>query len=249
MLQIIQLHKRFRQGENEWVTALNKVNLTITRGSFVTVIGGNGSGKSTLLNCIAGSLISDGGTIILNNNNITTLPVYRRASFIARLFQDPVAGTAPALTILENFRLAALRRKKHGLSIGIDRQFESDISKRLMPVGLNLENKLHQPVNQLSGGQRQVLALLMAMYDPPELLLLDEPTAALDPRVARHIMKLANEEIRKHGITCLWVTHNMQDALRYGDRLIHMHRGNIEHDVTGDEKNALKPLALMEWFL
>jgi len=249
MLSIESLYKTFSMGGNEKITALNNVNLVLDKGSFTTIIGGNGSGKSTLLNCIAGNIQSDSGTIKLNGKDITKQPVYQRAGSISRLFQDPNAGTAPDLSIVENFRLAAIRSSGKKLKLGITRPFRQQTAEILEPLGLGLEDKLDQSVGQLSGGQRQAMALLMALFDPPLLLLLDEPTAALDPKAAKFIMELADQKISELGLTCLWVTHNMQDAIQFGTRLIQMHQGVIRRDILTDQKQTLNALDLMGWFL
>ncbi len=249
MLSIRNLSKSFGQESGERIIALDNVSLEFPRGSFTTIIGGNGSGKSTLLNCIGGNESGDTGNIFLNGRRIDQLPDYHRASFMSRLFQNPSAGTAPDMSIAENFRIASLRRQTRGLRMGIDKAFRLKVSNHLEKLGLDLEKNLEQPVGQLSGGQRQALSLIMAIFDPPQILLLDEPTAALDPKSSNLVLQMANELIKEHELTCLFVTHNMQDALSYGDRLIQLHRGKIRRDLSLKEASVLSPLDLMTWFL
>ncbi|HMQ08570.1 MAG TPA: ATP-binding cassette domain-containing protein [Saprospiraceae bacterium] len=249
MLQIHDISKRFSQGTGEQITALDNFSLEVPEGSFITIIGGNGSGKSTLLNCIAGSIFQDSGTIWLAGSKIDHLPDYKRAVFISRIFQNPLAGTAPDMSIVENFRIASLRKKRRRMSLGIGKNFRNEVAERLSPLGLGLENKLDQPVGQLSGGQRQALSLLMAIFDPPSLLLLDEPTAALDPKSSRLVLQLADRLIHEYGLTCLFITHNMADAIHYGDRLLQIHRGKLKRDIRGKEKYDYTPIDLMGWFL
>ncbi|TVR79131.1 MAG: ATP-binding cassette domain-containing protein [Saprospirales bacterium] len=248
MLKIQRLSKTFTTAGGEQFKALDKIDLEIPAGSFTVVIGGNGSGKSTLLNLIAGNLKCDEGKIILNNREIQKWPDYKRARFLSRIFQDPTAGTAPDLKIVENFRLAAIRAKRKGLGIGIDREFREQVRRALKKLDLGLENKIDQQVEQLSGGQRQAITLLMASWENPEILLMDEPTAALDPKSARLVMELADEIIRRNNITAFLVTHQMHEAKRFGDRLIQLERGKIVRDIGSERKKELDPLDMMKWF-
>ncbi|TVR76416.1 MAG: ATP-binding cassette domain-containing protein [Chitinophagaceae bacterium] len=248
MLELKNVYKTFDDGSGMTFNALEDINLHFKKGTFTTIIGGNGSGKSTLLNVIAGNLSCEKGEILLKNKKINHLSDYKRAAFISRIFQDPLSGTAPGLTIIENMRLAALRNKSKGLKLGINSSFKSIIKEKISQLGLGLENNLNQPVSNLSGGQRQALTLVMATIELPEVILLDEPTAALDPKAAGLIMKIAAEIIQKEQLTAILVTHNMQEAIQYGDRLLHIHHGKIKRDLDAQEKSTLKPLELISWF-
>ena len=248
MLSVKNLSKSFSIGGNQSFKALDNIDLTLENESFNILIGGNGSGKSTLLNLIAGTIFPETGDILIGGKSIVKKPDYNRAAVIARIFQDPGAGTAPDLTVLENFRMAALRKKSKGLRLGLGKAFQDEVAERLSSLSMGLENKLYTQAHQLSGGQRQAMALLMATFDPPEILLLDEPTAALDPKSATKIMQLADQIIREKSITALLVTHHMKEAVDYGDRLIQLHHGRIRRDLDRGEKSVLKPSEIMEWF-
>jgi len=248
MLEIKNVSKVFDQGSGNKLHALDQVNLTFSEGSFNVIVGGNGSGKSTLLNLIGGSLGCDEGTILWRGRPVHKKKDFQRASFIGRIFQDPSAGTAPDLSLLENFRLAALRSKKKSLKVAIGKKFRRLVKRQLEVLGLGLENQLDKPAGQLSGGQRQAMTLIMATVDPPDILLMDEPTAALDPKSAKLVMALADSIIRENKLLALLVTHQMKEAVDYGDRLIQFHKGRVVRDLNEREKSAYKPLEIMEWF-
>lgn len=229
-------------------TALMEVNLEMAEGDFLTVIGSNGAGKSTLLNAVAGVYPIDGGKIQLDGNNITGQPEYKRASSIGRVFQDPMRGTAPTMTVEENLSMAMARGKNRGLKMGLckdNRQFFSD---RLALLELGLENRLKDKVGLLSGGQRQAITLLMATLTQPKLLLLDEHTAALDPKTAKKIVELTGKIVGENGLTTMMVTHNMEQALSLGNRLIMMHEGRIILELADDFKKKMTVAGLLQEF-
>jgi len=240
MLEISSIRKIFNPGTPNEVRALQGVDLTITEGSFVIVIGTNGSGKSTLLNAVAGSFLVDSGTIRLAGNNVTRWPEHRRATFIGRVFQNPFSGTAPHMSIAENLTLAAKRGHRRGLGWALKSHFASTMRERISRLGMGLENRLDNAIGSLSGGQRQALTLLMATWLKPKLLLLDEHTAALDPKSADQVIRLSEEIIARDQLTTLMVTHSMQQAVNLGDRLLMMHRGRIIDDLQGAEKRRLR---------
>lgn len=248
MLVIKDISKTFNPGKPTQSVAVNNLSLEFPRGSFTAVVGANGSGKSTLLNLIAGSLQVDKGEIILNGRPIEKLPDYKRTKHIARVFQNPLAGTAASLSIIDNFRMAALRRKPKLLKIGTDKAFQALVEEKVSGLGMGLASKLSLPIGTLSGGQRQALTLLMTIMSEVEVLLLDEPTAALDPRSARQVMEIANNLILDHQLTALLVTHNIQEALRYGDRIIQIDNGQVVKDIAGAEKHALEQAEVLNWF-
>lgn len=249
MLKISHLHKTFNTGKVNQVTALHDVDIEIKKSEFVVIVGSNGSGKSTLLNCISGSIFPDSGSIHIGNSAVDHLREHQRSKWIARVFQNPLSGTAPDLSILENFRLAALRTSPKGLRTGITEQFKKTVKDRIAELGMGLEVKIHQPMGSLSGGQRQALTLLMAVMDGLDILLLDEPTAALDPRSAETVMETAAKLIAEHQLTAILITHNMKEALKHGSRIIQMVEGQVRRDVIGAEKASLTPPDLYEWFL
>ena len=248
MISIRGISKTFNPGTGSEVKALSDVSLEIAAGEFVILLGSNGSGKSTLLNAVAGSVIPDSGTIVVDGHDITTFPEYKRSKWISRVFQDPMAGTAPDLSIVDNFRLASLRTSNKGLRLGVNGTFKEFVKDQLATLGLGLENKLLNPVGSLSGGQRQAITLLMAAMDGSVVMLLDEPTAALDPKTADQVMQLTEKLIMEHGITAILVTHNLKDAVQYGSRIVLMSAGKIERDI--DKKNdVVKSSAeLLSWF-
>jgi putative tryptophan/tyrosine transport system ATP-binding protein len=248
MITLNHIVKQFNKGQPTEVTALNHVSCTVQKGEFVVVIGSNGSGKTTLLNIVAGAEFPSAGSILLDGKDVTRLPEHKRSRWIARVFQNPLSGTAPSLSILDNFRLASLRTSKKGLTIGITSSFRDQVKKRIASLGMGLENKLDQPMGTLSGGQRQALTLLMCVMDHTEILLLDEPTAALDPRSAQLILRTADQLIREFGLTTIFITHNLKEALSYGNRLIYMSEGSIARDLDVVDKKALTPSVLAEWF-
>jgi putative ABC transport system ATP-binding protein len=230
------------------VAALNDLTLQVAPGEFVTIIGSNGSGKSTLLNAIAGTVPLTSGSVRLEGREITRLPEYVRARSIGRVFQDPRAGTAPSMTIQENMAMAYLRGHRRGLRPGVPARYKRQMKEQLTELGMGLEGRLTAQVNKLSGGQRQAMSLLMATVAEPRLLLLDEHTAALDPKVAATIMDLTGKIVQERGLTTLMVTHNMEIALRWGSRLIMMHAGRIILDVSGLRKQTLTVPALIQAF-
>lgn len=248
MLEIDNITKTFFAGTPNEVRALQGVDLKIENGSFVIVIGTNGSGKSTLLNAVAGSFFVDTGRLRLKGQDITRWPEHRRARFIGRVFQNPFTGTAPSMTIAENLALAAKRGRPRRLGWALSPSIRHDLYERVRHMGLGLEDRLNNPIGSLSGGQRQSLTLLMAGLIKPDLLLLDEHTAALDPKSADQVIRLTEEVIRRDKLTTMMVTHSMQQAANLGDRLIMMVRGRVIHDIQGAEKRRLTPEDLLARF-
>ena len=239
MLELINVCKTFNPGTVNAKTALNDLNLTLNDGDFVTVIGGNGAGKSTLLNTIAGTFPVDSGSITIDGEDITDLPEQKRARFLGRVFQDPMMGTAADMWIEENMALAAHRGEHRGLRWAISPADREYFRKLLSELDLGLEERLSSKVGLLSGGQRQALTLLMAVMKKPKLLLLDEHTAALDPKTAAKVLALSDRFIEESRLTALMVTHNMKDAIAHGNRLIMMNAGKIVFDISGEEKKRL----------
>lgn len=248
MIRLEEVYKTYNKGRVNEVKALNGVNLTINSGEFLVIVGSNGSGKSTLLNLVAGNVLPTTGNIYINGENVSRLPDYRRSAWIARVFQNPLSGTAPELSVIDNFRLAALRTKSKGLGIGINEDFKKQVKERISTLGLGLENKIEQPMGTLSGGQRQALTLLMSVMDTCKILLLDEPTAALDPRSAEIVMRTADELIKTFKLTAILITHHLKDAFDYGNRIIQMAEGQILRDLRYEQKLILKKSELFEWF-
>ena len=240
MLKISGVTKTFNAGTINEKKALNGVDLHLKPGDFVTVIGGNGAGKSTILNMIAGVYTCDTGSIVLAGEDITTWPEHKRAKLLGRVFQDPMRGTAAAMEIQENLAMAYRRGKKRGLGWGITKEEKEIYMEKLKVLDLGLETRMTSKVGLLSGGQRQALTLLMATLQRPELLLLDEHTAALDPKTAHKVLSITEQIINDQKLTALMVTHNMKDAIRLGNRLIMMHEGRVIYDVEGEEKKNLK---------
>lgn len=240
MLELTNLYKTFNAGTINEVNALQDVSLTIEDGSFVCVLGTNGSGKSTLLNAVAGTFFTDSGVIRLNGSDITRWPEHKRAQMIGRVFQNPFSGTAAGMSIGENLALAAKRGKRRGLGWGMPSQVVHELKESVKALNMGLEDRLESPIGKLSGGQRQALTLLMASWLRPELLLLDEHTAALDPKTAGKVIELTEKIITEDKLTTLMVTHSMQQAVNLGDRLIMMHHGKIRYDFRGDEKKRMK---------
>ena len=240
MLEIHGIAKTFHAGTVNEVPALQGIDLTIDERSFVVVIGTNGSGKSTLLNAVAGTFVVDRGTIRIAGRDVTRWPEHRRAALIGRVFQNPFSGTAPDMTIAENIALAARRGRFRGLGWALRRGVAAEMGERVRRLGMGLEDRLDNAIGSLSGGQRQALTLLMATWLKPQLLLLDEHTAALDPKSADQVIRLSDEIIAHERLTTLMVTHSMQQAANLGDRLIMMHRGRVIHDFRGAEKQRLR---------
>jgi putative ABC transport system ATP-binding protein len=248
MLKITGLYKVFNYGTVNEKIALRNVNLELEEGDFVTLIGGNGAGKSTLLNCIAGVYMAEKGSIIIDGIDVTKLPEYRRASMLGRVFQDPMMGTAADMNIEENLALAYRRGQRRTLKWGIGSKEREIYREMLKQLELGLENRLGDKVGLLSGGQRQALTLLMATLKKPRLLLLDEHTAALDPKTADKVLRLTDQLVDENKLTTLMVTHNMKDAIRHGNRLIMMHDGRIILDIKGEEKKKLTVEDLLKRF-
>ena len=248
MLELKELYKTFNPGTINAKTALNGLSLTLNDGDFVTVIGGNGAGKSTMLYATAGTFFVDSGKVIIDGSDVTNLPEHKRAAFIGRVFQDPMMGTAPSMWIEENLALAARRGQRRGLSWGVTKEEKEQYRELLGGLGLGLESRLTTKVSTLSGGQRQALTLLMATLKRPKLLLLDEHTAALDPKTAAKVMELTDRIVREGQLTTLMITHNMRDAIQYGNRLIMLHDGHVILDIAGEEKKKLTVPDLLEQF-
>lgn len=248
MLEIKEIHKTFNAGTVNEKRALQGVSLTLEDGDFCTVIGGNGAGKSTMLNAVAGTWLVDKGTISIGGADVTRLPEHTRAAYIGRVFQDPMLGTAPTMQIVENLALAARRGQRRGLRWGITAAEKERYHQILKNLDLGLEDRLTSKVGLLSGGQRQALTLLMASLKKPKLLLLDEHTAALDPRTAAKVLALSDKIVAENQLTTLMVTHNMRDAIAHGNRLIMMYDGKIVIDVSGEDKKKLTVHQLLELF-
>ena len=248
MLKIQDVHKTFNPGTINEKKALNGVNLVLNEGDFVTVIGGNGAGKSTVLNMIAGVYPVDSGSIMIDDIDVTKLPEHKRAKYLGRVFQDTMNGTAADMNIEENLALAARRGKQRFLGWGITAKEREEYKERLGSLGLGLEDRMTSKVGLLSGGQRQAVTLLMASLRKPKLLLLDEHTAALDPKKAKFVLELTEEIVAKDNLTTLMITHNMKDAIRLGNRLIMMHEGKVIYDISGEEKKNLKVADLLAKF-
>ena len=248
MLKITHLHKTFFPNTPNEKKALRGVSLTLEEGDFVTVIGSNGSGKSTLMNCIAGVFYPDKGHILIDGVDVTRMPEHVRAKYIGRVFQDPMTGTAATMSIEENMAIAARRGERRGLGWGITKKERERYKEALKELDLGLEDRLSSKVGLLSGGQRQAITLLMASLKKPKLLLLDEHTAALDPKTAAKVLAISDKIIQEHQLTAMMVTHNMKDAIAHGNRLIMMHEGKIIYDVSGEEKKNLKVADLLAKF-
>jgi len=247
-LEVRGVRKLFFPGTANEVVALDGIDLEVPAGQFVSIIGSNGSGKSTLLNAVAGTFPVTAGRIVLGGRDVTRLPDYVRSRSIGRVFQDPRAGTAPDMTIEENLAISLMRTKRSGLRMGVTNKRRAVMREQLARLGMGLEDRLKAGVSKLSGGQRQAMSLLMATIVQPSLLLLDEHTAALDPKVAATIMELTGEIVTERGLTTLMVTHNMELALRYGDRLLMMHAGRVVLDLDHEQKAALQVSDLIEKF-
>ena len=248
MLDVKNIYKTFNAGTVNQKTALNGASLHLAPGDFVTVIGGNGAGKSTLLNAVAGTWLVDEGSITIDGIDVTHLPEHKRAKYIGRVFQDPMMGTAATMQIEENLALALRRGKPRTLKIGITAKEREDYKEMLKTLDLGLEERLTSKVGLLSGGQRQALTLLMATLVKPKLLLLDEHTAALDPKTASKVLDATQKIVERDNLTTLMITHNMRDAIAYGNRLIMMHEGRVVVDVSGEEKKHLTVEQLLNLF-
>ena len=248
MLKIENVCKTFNAGTVNEKIALNGLNLELKEGDFVTVIGGNGAGKSTMLNSVAGVFPVDDGKILIDGIDVTHLPEYKRARYIGRVFQDPMMGTAATMQIEENLALAARRGKPRTLRVGITKADREFYREQLKILDLGLEDRMTAKVGLLSGGQRQALTLLMATLQQPKLLLLDEHTAALDPKTADKVLEVTQKIVERNNLTTLMITHNMRDAIAYGNRLIMMYDGHIVVDVSGEEKKHLTVEQLLNLF-
>lgn len=248
MLQITNIHKTFYPGTPNENHVLKGLSLTLKEGDYVTVIGGNGAGKSTLLNSVAGTIEVDSGEIRIDSVDVTRLPEHKRAGLLGRVFQDPMQGTAARMSVSENLALAARRGKRRGLRWGLPKEENRDFAQALEVLGLGLENRLEDKIGLLSGGQRQAITLIMATMQKPRLLLLDEHTAALDPKTAAKVLEITDRVVNQNHLTTLMITHNMQDAIRHGNRLIMMDSGRIILDIQGEEKKKLTVDQLLKQF-
>ena len=248
MLDVNSISKTFNKGTINEKKALDGLDLHLAAGDYVTVIGGNGAGKSTLLNAVAGVWPVDSGSIVIDGNDVTAMPEFKRAAYIGRVFQDSMMGTAPDMQLEENLALAYRRGRKRGLRWEISNEEREMYRARLSTLGLGLENRMQTKAGTLSGGQRQALTLLMATLRSPKLLLLDEHTAALDPATAAKVLELSDSLISESGLTALMITHNMTDAIKHGNRLIMMNEGRIILDISGEEKKKLTKRELLDKF-
>ncbi|MFC2118269.1 ABC transporter ATP-binding protein [Bacteroidota bacterium] len=248
MLKVENISKTFNAGTVNEVKALQGVSFELEEGSFVCILGTNGSGKSTALNAVAGTFIVDEGKILLDGKDISKWPEHKRAHVMGRVFQNPFSGTAPNMSIRENLALAAKRDKRRGLSWGLPSKLIKEFEDKVKPLNMGLEDRLENPIGKLSGGQRQALTLLMATWLKPKLLLLDEHTAALDPKTGNKVVDLTRKIINKDKLTTLMVTHSMQQAVNLGDRIIMMHQGKIVYDFNSQEKALLKVNDLLSLF-
>lgn len=239
LIELRHISKSFRAGTEEPHHALKNINLSIYAGDFITIVGGNGAGKSTLLSIIAGSLAADSGEVRIQGKNVTDTHEHERAQYISRVFQNPLDGTAPRMTIAENMALALRRGKRRGLAMGSKRTEQGVFRESLAALKLGLEDRLNTEIGLLSGGQRQAVSLLMATMKEPLLLLLDEHTAALDPNTQKKIMNLTEEKIKEKSLTAFMITHNLKDAIQYGNRLLLMHQGEIHSEFALAEKEKL----------
>ena len=248
MLELKNIYKTFNPGTINEKVALNGLNLSLDDGDFVTVIGGNGAGKSTMLNAVAGTWMVDEGQILIDGEDVTKLPEHKRAIYLGRVFQDPMTGTAATMEIQENLALAKRRGKRRLLAPGITKAEREEYVSLLAPLGLGLETRLTSKVGLLSGGQRQALTLLMATLKKPKLLLLDEHTAALDPKTAAKVLDLTETIVNRDRLTTIMITHNMRDAILHGNRLIMMWEGRVVLDIRGEEKKHLTVNDLLQQF-
>ena len=245
-IEIKNLDKTFFPGTNREQYALKNVSFDIKDGDFITILGGNGAGKSTFLNALAGSFSLDNGEILIEGRDISNIVEHKRAEFISRVFQNPLDGTAPRMTVAQNMSLALRRGKNRGFKLGTTKEDRKLFKELLATLDLGLEDRLDSEMGLLSGGQRQAIALLMATMTTPKLLLLDEHTAALDPKTQKKIMELTRKKIEEKNLTALMITHNIQDAVKYGNRIIILHRGQLVRDINREEKEKLNAKELYE---
>lgn len=248
MISLENISKVYNKGEVNEATALRNINLTIEKGEYVVIIGANGSGKTTLLNILSGAEKVTAGKVMINGEDVTQYAEHNRSKWIARVFQNPYTGTASDLSILDNFRLAALRTQQKKLIIGINPGFRKKVQDMIAKLGMGLENKINQLMGSLSGGQRQALTLLMSVMDEARIILLDEPTAALDPKSAALILNLANGLIKEFHLTALFITHNLKDAQQYGTRLIQFQEGILLRDLNEEQKSKVLLQDMFGWF-
>jgi len=248
MIKLDNIHVIFNQGTELENHVLKGINLTVEQGEFITVIGGNGAGKSTLMNILSGDILSQRGTILIDEKNVTKWATAKRSPLVARVFQDPLIGTFGDLSIEENLSLSYKRGQCRGLALGLKSRLRETFKQALSYLNMGLENRLKDKAGALSGGQRQALSLIMATMQTSQILLLDEHTAALDPKIARTIMEVTNTLIRTHQLTTLMITHSMSQALEYGSRTVMMYHGEIIRDMKGDNRKALSPDDLIKYF-
>lgn len=248
MISLQNISKYFHRGSVNEVFALNSINLDVVAGDFISVIGSNGAGKSTLLNCVAGGFFPDSGRVIIGDKDVTRWPEHRRSTLISRVFQNPLLGTCPSATIEQNMALASLRGRRRGLAKGVKSRDRERFRSLLGLLGLGLEERLLDKVGLLSGGQRQALTMVMATMTKPEVMLLDEHIAALDPKTASHILALTKRMVEEHNLTTMMITHNMKHAIDFGNRLIMLHQGRILLDLAEDEKKGLTVNDLLAQF-
>lgn len=248
MLQIQNLYKVFNKNTVNENIVFDRLSLKVNKGDFITIIGSNGAGKSTLLNLISGTLQLDSGSVMLGEKDISKLPEYKCTKFIGRVFQDPTKGTSPSMTILENMSMAYNKGKRFGFNFAVDKKNIPYFKELLAKLELGLEDKLYTQVGLLSGGQRQALAIIMTVMGNPEVLLLDEHTAALDPKTSDKIIELTEEIVKERGMTTLMVTHNLNHAINLGNRLIMLHHGNVILDIRDEEKRGLTIEKLLKYF-
>lgn len=248
MIEFEDVSKTFNKGSSAEVLALKNINLKLEKGEFVVLIGANGSGKSTLLNVLAGSLSAETGKIRIDGNEISELAEHQRSKWIARIFQNPLAGTAPSMSVIENCRLASLRTSKKGFNLGITEKFKSKVRESLAFLQMGLESKLDQKVGSLSGGQRQALTLMMAVMDDAKVILMDEPSAALDPKSSEILLKRAANVIEMYQLSAIFVTHQLKDAHLYGNRLLHLMEGEVKRDLNADQKREMPLTEYFRWF-
>jgi putative tryptophan/tyrosine transport system ATP-binding protein len=248
MIRLEKVSCIYRRGTSLELTALKETSVTVNPGEYIMVVGSNGSGKSTLLNLLSGHVRAASGKIFIDKKDISELPEFKRSMLFAHVFQNPLSGTAPGLSIVENFRLAALRTGRRKLIVGNNKTFRKVVQHEISRLQLGLESNPDRLMGSLSGGQRQALTLLMAVMSPCKVLLLDEPSAALDPRTSEMVMRIADDLIKQHQLTAIHITHNMKDAARYGNRLWMMEEGRITRDIGGTEKENLTAPELFSWF-